>query len=188
MNEEESIRSLFEDLVIQLAGAFDFPFPGPIIDHVVGDAVKPGGEARLRLEAGQRVPCLDEDLLGEVPRVGFLVDHVADHGENSSPVTGYQRVIGTEVPTAARGPPTGNPRPRHSLMNHPDRRNRQVPARCSTAFRWEYSSDLKAGPGAGGDFRQHRQIERGHRPAQWERWIGMWECRPSGLQSGGVRA
>jgi hypothetical protein len=26
------------------------------------------------------------------------MDHVADHGENPSPVAGHQRVVGTEVP------------------------------------------------------------------------------------------
>jgi hypothetical protein len=49
------------------------------------------------------MPCLDEDLLGEVPCIGFVVDHVADHGEYPTPVSGDQSIVCCEVPLLGLG-------------------------------------------------------------------------------------
>lgn len=87
-----------EDVVVELARAFDAALAGPVVDRIVGDAVEPCRETGLGLEAWEGVPRFDEDLLGEVPCIGFVVDHVANHGEYATAVTGDQGIVCGEVP------------------------------------------------------------------------------------------
>src|SRR4029077_9690287 len=64
----------------------------PIDRHVHDDAINPGVKGRLTAEASNRLPCLEEALLSEIPCVLFAMDHVVNHAEYSCPVAGYQLV------------------------------------------------------------------------------------------------
>ncbi len=62
----------------------------PVAGGVVGDAVEPRGELGALFEIWEGAPCLDEDLLGEVPCIGFVASHVVDHGVDAGAVADHE--------------------------------------------------------------------------------------------------
>ena len=67
----------------------------PVAGGVVGDAVEPCGELGAFFEAWEGTPRLDEDLLGEVPCIGFVASHVVDHGVDAGAVADHERLEGS---------------------------------------------------------------------------------------------
>ena len=61
--------------IVKLGAALDFAGSQPIEGGIVGDAVDPGGKRRLALEPWQCFPCFEKRILGQVPSIGFAVDH-----------------------------------------------------------------------------------------------------------------
>ena len=84
-------------LVVKLAVALDLFLPQPIVGDVVRDAVEPGVEARIQLEARQGAPSLDEGLLREVPGLGFVLDEMVSHGVDPPAILCHQGVKGPRV-------------------------------------------------------------------------------------------
>src|ERR1700730_3502616 len=79
--------------VVELcARAFNMFLAQPIDRHVHYDPINPRVKGGVAAEAFDRLPRLDKALLGQVPGVLFVMDHVVNHSENSCPVTGYQLI------------------------------------------------------------------------------------------------
>ena len=74
------------------AGAFDLFFSQPIDGHIHNDPVHPGVKRRLTAKAADRFPSLHKTVLGQIPSVLFVMDHIINHSENACSVTSYQLV------------------------------------------------------------------------------------------------
>jgi hypothetical protein len=60
-------------------------------------AVEPGGKGGLTSESTQPSPDREEDILGNLCRVGLIAQHVEAHAKNSTLVTADELFVGVDV-------------------------------------------------------------------------------------------
>src|SRR4051794_24800785 len=87
------INFLKLDCIIEFrSGALHLLFAEPIDGDICDDSIDPSIERRLATEIPDGFPRLKEAVLGKVPGVLLVMNHVINHAKNTVAITGYQLV------------------------------------------------------------------------------------------------